>query len=90
MSNVDVIRAWKDEEYRLSLSETQLAMLPDNPAGLVELSNPFAGDLGGVLFTEQVVTQCLTCVTLCVPTFVASCTTFCPINDIGLNSAVEA
>jgi len=39
MENVDVVRAWKDEEYRNSLSAEQLAALPGNPAGLVELDN---------------------------------------------------
>ena len=38
MSNIDVIRAWKDEEYRRGLSEEQRAMLPGNPAGGLELS----------------------------------------------------
>jgi mersacidin/lichenicidin family type 2 lantibiotic len=37
MSNVDVIRAWKDEAYRLSLSDAERAALPANPAGLIEL-----------------------------------------------------
>lgn len=32
MSNVDVIRAWKDAEYRDSLSAEQRALLPQNPA----------------------------------------------------------
>jgi mersacidin/lichenicidin family type 2 lantibiotic len=36
MSNIDIIRAWKDEEYRRSLSEEERAQLPENPAGLVE------------------------------------------------------
>jgi mersacidin/lichenicidin family type 2 lantibiotic len=36
---MDIIRAWKDEEYRLSLTEEQQALLPDNPAGLMELSD---------------------------------------------------
>ena len=36
---MDIIRAWKDEEYRLSLPEEQRALLPDNPAGLLELSD---------------------------------------------------
>ena len=36
---MDIIRAWKDEEYRLSLTEEQRALLPDNPAGLLELSD---------------------------------------------------
>jgi mersacidin/lichenicidin family type 2 lantibiotic len=39
MSNLDIIRAWKDEEYRSSLSETELAQLPKNPVGMVELSD---------------------------------------------------
>src|SRR5262249_47986899 len=44
MNRVDVIRAWKDEEYRRSLSDEELAALPENPAGLVELN---AADLAG-------------------------------------------
>ena len=38
MSLADVIRAWKDEEYRLSLSDAQRAALPANPAGRIELT----------------------------------------------------
>ncbi len=37
MSNINIIRAWKDAEYRNSLSAAELAALPENPAGLVEL-----------------------------------------------------
>lgn len=44
MSRLDIIRAWKDEEYFSSLSETERAGLPQNPAGLVELTDQ---DLGG-------------------------------------------
>jgi mersacidin/lichenicidin family type 2 lantibiotic len=39
MSKVDVIRAWKDEEYRLSLTDEERAQLPDHPAGLIELED---------------------------------------------------
>jgi mersacidin/lichenicidin family type 2 lantibiotic len=39
MSYLEIIRAWKDEEYRLSLSEEQRAQLPENPAGLIELTD---------------------------------------------------
>jgi mersacidin/lichenicidin family type 2 lantibiotic len=38
MSHVNIIRAWKDEEYRSSLSDAERALLPDNPAGLIELT----------------------------------------------------
>jgi mersacidin/lichenicidin family type 2 lantibiotic len=40
-----IIRAWKDEEYRTRLNHRQRSMLPDNPAGLIELSED---ELGGV------------------------------------------
>ena len=39
MSHEDIIRAWKDEDYRNSLSEEQRSQLPENPAGMVELSD---------------------------------------------------
>src|SRR5919199_996646 len=39
MSHIDIIRAWKDEEYRASLSEAELAQLPENPAGLIEIAD---------------------------------------------------
>jgi mersacidin/lichenicidin family type 2 lantibiotic len=39
MQTVDVVLAWKDEDYRSSLTPEQLALLPDNPAGIVELDD---------------------------------------------------
>lgn len=39
MSQLDIVRAWKDEEYCASLNETQRAALPQNPAGIIELSD---------------------------------------------------
>jgi mersacidin/lichenicidin family type 2 lantibiotic len=33
MSIQDIIRAWKDGNYRDSLSEEQQALLPENPIG---------------------------------------------------------
>jgi mersacidin/lichenicidin family type 2 lantibiotic len=46
MAHVDVIRAWKDEDYRQSLSDAQRAMLPPHPAGLIELAEE---QMGGVV-----------------------------------------
>lgn len=37
MSMDDTIRAWKDEEYRQSLSEAERALLPESPAGAITL-----------------------------------------------------
>ncbi len=36
MRDIDIIRAWKDEDYRSSLSEEERNRLPENPAGQVE------------------------------------------------------
>ena len=38
MSTLNIIRAWKEEDYRLSLSETERSQLPAHPAGLIELN----------------------------------------------------
>lgn len=38
MSNLEVVRAWKDTTYRMGLSPAELAMLPEHPSGSVELT----------------------------------------------------
>lgn len=45
MSKLDIIRAWRDPDYRLSLTDAERKQLPEHPAGLVELDDI---DLGGV------------------------------------------
>jgi mersacidin/lichenicidin family type 2 lantibiotic len=39
MSQPDIIRAWRDVEYRLSLSEAEIARIPPHPAGYSEILN---------------------------------------------------
>ena len=36
---IDIIRAWKDEGYRWSLSEEERHTLPENPVGELELTD---------------------------------------------------
>jgi mersacidin/lichenicidin family type 2 lantibiotic len=36
---LDIARAWKDEAYRQSLSSEELAQLPENPVGELELND---------------------------------------------------
>lgn len=36
---MDIIRAWKDEDYYSNLDEEELRLLPENPAGIIELSD---------------------------------------------------
>jgi mersacidin/lichenicidin family type 2 lantibiotic len=67
MSHRRTIRAWKDEDFRLSLSEAERASLPQNPAGPIELSDAELGTVaGGILKTLFL------CTLACVPT--ANCT----------------
>lgn len=47
MSDIDIIRAWKDEEYRKSLTDEQRASMPMNPAGQIELSDADLGSVAG-------------------------------------------
>ena len=49
MSRLNIIRAWKDEEYRLSLSEAERTLLPDHPAGLIELEEGLDQVAGGAV-----------------------------------------
>lgn len=37
MAQTDIIRAWRDAEYRLSLSDAEQALIPPHPAGLSEI-----------------------------------------------------
>jgi mersacidin/lichenicidin family type 2 lantibiotic len=39
MKKEKIIRAWKDEAYRMSLSEAERALLPASPVGAIELSD---------------------------------------------------
>jgi mersacidin/lichenicidin family type 2 lantibiotic len=39
MSRQDIIRAWKDAEYRSGLTAADCAQLPDHPAGVIELTD---------------------------------------------------
>ena len=47
MKKNDIIRAWKDEEFRSALSADELAALPENPAGAVELDDADLDTAGG-------------------------------------------
>ena len=67
MSNRRTIRAWKDEVFRLSLSEAGRASLPLNLVGPIVLSDAELGaDGGGTIFTFKA------CTLFCPPT--AICT----------------
>ncbi|MBW4623882.1 MAG: mersacidin/lichenicidin family type 2 lantibiotic [Cyanosarcina radialis HA8281-LM2] len=47
MSQENIIRAWKDENFRQQLSEQERALLPEHPAGSVELTDEEIRDISG-------------------------------------------
>lgn len=55
---INIIRAWKDEEYRNSLTEEQRAKLPQNPVGQVDLSEEDLGVVSGGMRPNTALTQC--------------------------------
>jgi mersacidin/lichenicidin family type 2 lantibiotic len=62
----DITRAWKDENYRQSLSEEELSTLPANPAGELELNETeldtvAGGSCGPVGFFEHQNSVALIC-----------------------------
>ena len=48
MSLEDVIRAWKDPDFRDSLSAADRKRLPQHPAGLIELSEAALSQAAGM------------------------------------------
>jgi mersacidin/lichenicidin family type 2 lantibiotic len=40
MPTIEIVKAWKDEEYRDTLTAEQLAQLPLHPAGVIEFGEP--------------------------------------------------
>jgi mersacidin/lichenicidin family type 2 lantibiotic len=47
MKKIDVIRAWRDEEYRNSLSPEERASLPENPAGVAMVQDSVLASITG-------------------------------------------
>ena len=54
LSEQDIIRAWKDEEYRDTFSEEELAKLPENPAGAMALPDSDLDAAAGGTWTSTV------------------------------------
>lgn len=65
MSTQQVLRAWRDHDYWLSLSETERARVPENPAGLVELMDAELEHVAGGDHTQYPHHTCFTCEQSC-------------------------
>ena len=82
MSTLDIVRAWKDEEYCETLSDTQRASLPQNPAGIVELTDEQLRAAGGGAAENTTIILSIT-LPIC-PTFYMCSLTICLPYDIAL------
>lgn len=81
MSTLDIVRAWKDDEYCESLSDTQRASLPQNPAGVIELTDAQLSAAGGGAEEDTIILS----ITLPIcPTFYMCSLTFCLPADTAL------
>jgi mersacidin/lichenicidin family type 2 lantibiotic len=49
MSTSDIIRAWKDPEYRAGLTPDEEARLPAHPAGPIELEDAYLDGISGAM-----------------------------------------
>lgn len=65
---IDLLRAWKDPEYRKSLTPEELACVPENPAGNAELSAEDLASLaaGGQCCTTSLSAPSHVCSIVCV------------------------
>lgn len=67
--NINIARAWKDAEYRKTLSAADLALLPENPVGAVEISEDEASDIMGMGGGSQ---TCCQAISVCVNSVLCS------------------
>jgi mersacidin/lichenicidin family type 2 lantibiotic len=54
MKKLDIARAWRDEDYYLSLTEAERASLPANPAAAITLSDAGLRAVNGSLNTSVI------------------------------------
>ena len=75
--NIDIVRAWKDRNYRNSLSGDELALLPDHPIGSIELNEEeLAGVAGGMPCISGTVSCCeetVSDIDMCCPQWTPLC-----------------
>jgi mersacidin/lichenicidin family type 2 lantibiotic len=62
MSDLEIVRSWRDAKYRRSLSADQLLRLPGNPAGSADLTDDELKVAGGLAMDADVaITTAITC-----------------------------
>lgn len=82
MSKLDIIRAWKDEEYANSLTDVQRAMLPQNPAGIIELSDQDLDQAAGGTTLIPLLTLDNFCISMMYSCITLGCTITIGITEV--------
>ena len=68
MTSKNIVRAWKDPDYRSTLSASELASLPAHPSGRIELTDVDLDDVTGG--RPRKTTNVVLCsITLCIFTY---------------------
>ena|SRR5947209_19182752 len=76
MAKLNIIRAWKDEDYRLGLSDEERSQMPSNPAGAIDLSDTELDYVAGASTETLLTVGCCSGLTAstCTCTWGISCT----------------
>jgi len=91
---VDVLKAWKDPDYRECLCEAERALLPDHPAGAIDLTDTELDSLGarmqrlGLRFQTQTVGDAICCCTGDLPCGQTSEGGYCNPTNVGFTCPV--
>ena len=60
MKQIDIVRAWKDEAYRASLSDAERSAIPAHPSGTVVLHDTETDLVGGGMRPLTLINHCPT------------------------------
>lgn len=62
MKKKQILEAWRDEEYYLSLSEEERARVPEHPSGILDVEDDILGTITGgcgtIKYTSGYCTPC--------------------------------
>lgn len=61
MNTRDIIRAWKDEQFRKNLNSDQQALLPAHPAGEIALAGAKTDSANGGMLLSRIICRTDNC-----------------------------
>ncbi len=61
MKKLDIARAWRDEDYYLTLTEAERASLPANPAAAINVTDDSLRTVSGAKFSATGTAICSPC-----------------------------